>query len=94
MSAHSDSVIFEEFKGTGNSEIFLSHELAERRIFPANDLAKSRTRKEGKLYPPEIVPRLHLLRRGVAGMPPIEAMTKPFELLPRRKTNEEIFPLP
>ena len=59
-----DQVIFEEFKGTGNSEIFLSRELAERRIYPAIDIAKSGTRKEEKLYPPEIVPRLHMLRRG------------------------------
>ena len=59
-----DQVIFEEFKGTGNSEIYLSRELAERRIYPAIDVAKSGTRKEEKLYPAEIVPRLHMLRRG------------------------------
>jgi transcription termination factor Rho len=56
-----DQVIFEEFKGTGNSEIFLSRELAEKRIYPAIDIPKSGTRKEEKLYPAEIVPRLHLL---------------------------------
>jgi transcription termination factor Rho len=88
-----DQVIFEEFKGTGNSEIFLSRELAERRIYPAIDIAKSGTRKEEKLYPPEIVPRLHLLRRGLAGMNSIEAMTKLLELLVKWKTNEEIFQL-
>jgi transcription termination factor Rho len=88
-----DQVIFEEFKGTGNSELFLSRELAERRIYPAIDIAKSGTRKEEKLYPPEIVPRLHLLRRGLAGMNPIEAMTKLLELLLKWKTNEEIFQL-
>jgi transcription termination factor Rho len=88
-----DQVIFEEFKGTGNSEIFLSRELAERRIYPAIDIAKSGTRKEEKLYPAEIVPRLHLLRRGLAGLHPQEAMTKLLELLSRCKTNEEIFEL-
>jgi transcription termination factor Rho len=88
-----DQVIFEEFKGTGNSEIFLSRELAERRIYPAIDIPKSGTRKEEKLYPPEIVQRMHLLRRGLAGMAPIEAMTKLLELLTRWKTNEEIFSL-
>jgi transcription termination factor Rho len=88
-----DQVIFEEFKGTGNSEIYLSRELAERRIYPAIDIAKSGTRKEEKLYPPEIVPRLHLLRRGLAGLHPQEAMTKLLELLTRFKTNEEIFGL-
>lgn len=88
-----DQVIFEEFKGTGNSEIYLSRELAERRIYPAIDVAKSGTRKEEKLYPPEIVPRIHLLRRGLAGLHPQEAMTKLLELLNRCKTNEEIFEL-
>jgi transcription termination factor Rho len=88
-----DQVIFEEFKGTGNSEIYLSRELAERRIYPAIDIAKSGTRKEEKLYPPEIVPRMHLLRRGLAGLHPQEAMTKLLELLNRCKTNEEIFEL-
>jgi len=88
-----DQVIFEEFKGTGNSEIFLSRELAERRIYPAIDIPKSGTRKEEKLYPPEIVQRMHLLRRGLAGMAPIEAMTKLLELLTRWKSNDEIFSL-
>ncbi len=88
-----DQVIFEEFKGTGNSEIYLSRELAERRVYPAIDVAKSGTRKEEKLYPPEIVPRLHLLRRGLAGLHPQEAMTKLLELLHRWKTNAEIFEL-
>jgi transcription termination factor Rho len=88
-----DQVIFEEFKGTGNSEIYLSRELAERRIYPAIDIQKSGTRKEEKLYPSEIVPRLHLLRRGLAGLHPQEAMTKLLELLNRCKTNAEIFEL-
>jgi transcription termination factor Rho len=88
-----DQVIFEEFKGTGNSEIYLSRELAERRIYPAIDIAKSGTRKEEKLYPADIVPRIHLLRRGLAGLHPQEAMTKLLELLTRCKTNQEIFEL-
>jgi len=88
-----DQVIFEEFKGTGNSEIFLSRELSERRIFPAIDIPKSGTRKEEKLYPPDIVPRFHLLRRGLAGLHPQESMTKLLELMNRTKTNEQIFQL-
>ncbi len=88
-----DQVIFEEFKGTGNMELVLSRELAERRIYPAIDIAKSGTRKEEKLYPPEIIPRFHLLRRGLAGLHPQEAMTKLLELLNRCKTNQEIFDL-
>jgi transcription termination factor Rho len=88
-----DQVIFEEFKGTGNMELVLSRELAERRVYPAIDIPKSGTRKEEKLYPPEIVPRMHLLRRGLAGLHPQEAMTRLLELLNRCKTNEEIFEL-
>src|SRR6267143_7319221 len=88
-----DQVIFEEFKGTGNSELYLSRELAERRIYPAIDVAKSGTRKEEKLYPPDVVQRMHLLRRGLAGLHPIEAMQKLLELLTRWKTNDEIFNL-
>jgi transcription termination factor Rho len=88
-----DQVIFEEFKGTGNSEIYLSRELAERRIYPAIDVAKSGTRKEEKLYPADIVPRIHVLRRALAGLHPQEAMTKLLELLNRTKSNEEIWEL-
>ena len=88
-----DQVIFEEFKGTGNMELVLSRELAERRIYPAIDIAKSGTRKEEKLYPSEIVPRLHLLRRGLAGLHAQEAMTKLLEVLNRCKSNAEIFEL-
>ena len=88
-----DQVIFEEFKGTGNSEIYLSRELAERRIYPAIDVAKSGTRKEEKLYPADIVPRIHVLRRALAGLHSEVAMTKLLELMNRCKTNEEIFEL-
>ena len=56
-------------------------------------MAKSGTRKEEKLYPPDIVPRIHLLRRGLAGLHPQEAMTKLLELLQKVKTNAEIFEL-
>jgi len=88
-----DQVIFEEFKGTGNSEIILSRELAERRIYPAIDIAKSGTRKEEKLIPPDVLPRFQMLRRGLAGLHPQEAMTKLLELMNRNKTNAEIFDL-
>jgi len=88
-----DQVIFEEFKGTGNSEIYLSRELAERRIYPAIDIPKTGTRKEEKLYPPDVVQKMHLLRRGLAGLHPQEAMTKLLELLTKLKTNDDIFNL-
>ncbi len=88
-----DQVIFEEFKGTGNSEIFLSRELAERRIYPAIDIAKSGTRKEEKLIPAAQLGTYQMLRRVLVQMPPQEAMVKLVDRLGRTKTNEEFFQL-
>ena len=86
-----DQIIFEEFKGTGNSEIYLSRELAERRIYPAIDIAKSGTRKEEKLIPPDLLGTFHALRRVLVGMPPQEAMNKLVDRLGKTKTNTEFF---
>ncbi len=69
-----DDVIFEEFKGTGNCEIKLDRGLAERRIFPAIDIPASGTRREEKLYKPEQVQSIYMLRRGLQQMPPTGAM--------------------
>jgi len=88
-----DQIIFEEFKGTGNSEIFLSRELAERRIYPAIDIPKSGTRKEEKLIPPNQLTTFQALRRILVQMPPQEAMLKLVDRLGRTKTNEEFFNL-
>ncbi len=69
-----DDVIFEEFKGTGNCEIKLDRSLAEKRIFPAFDIAASGTRREEKLYRPDQVDKIYTLRRGLQQMPPQSAM--------------------
>jgi transcription termination factor Rho len=69
-----DDVIFEEFKGTGNCEIKLDRGLAERRIFPAFDIATSGTRREEKLYKPEQLDAIYTLRRGLQQMPPQAGM--------------------
>ena len=69
-----DDVIFEEFKGTGNCEIKLDRSLSERRIFPAIDIPASGTRREEKLYKPEQVQSIYMLRRGLQQMPPMGAM--------------------
>jgi len=84
-----DQVIFEEFKGTGNSEIVLSRELADRRIFPAIDISTSGTRKEEKLLPPEILQRTWILRRVLSKMKPEEAMELLVQKLMQTKTNQE-----
>jgi len=84
-----DEVIFQEFKGTGNTELVLSRDLFEKRIFPSVDIGKSGTRKEEKLYPPEVVTRLHKLRRLAASYPADQAMLGLLKLLQRYPTNEE-----
>ncbi|MEM1042997.1 MAG: transcription termination factor Rho [Bacteroidota bacterium] len=80
-----DDVIFEEFKGTGNMEMVLSRDLANRRIYPAIDLLASGTRREELLVPEERLQRIHILRRFLADMDPVEAM--PF-LLDRMRGTE------
>ena len=85
-----DQVIFEEFKGTGNSELVLSRELAERRIFPAIDLVASATRREELLLDPETLEASHALRQRIAGMTPINAMNDLLVDLRRHPTNGEL----
>jgi transcription termination factor Rho len=84
-----DEVIFQEFKGTGNLEIVLDRRLAERRIFPAIDITKSGTRKEEKLFPPEVMPQINLLHRALAGKKPIEAMELLLKGLTGTRDNQE-----
>lgn len=69
-----DDVIFEEFKGTGNCEIKLDRSLAEKRIYPAIDIATSGTRREEKLFRPDQLEGVYTLRRGLSQMPPQSAM--------------------
>jgi transcription termination factor Rho len=85
-----DEVIFQEFKGTGNCELVLSRDLFEKRIFPSVDIGKSGTRKEEKLYPADVVARLHKLRRLAASYPPDQAMLGLLKLMQRFPTNEEV----
>jgi transcription termination factor Rho len=69
-----DDIIFEEFKGTGNCEIKLDRSLADRRIFPAFDIAVSGTRREEKLFRPDQLEKIYLLRRGLHQLPPQAGM--------------------
>src|SRR4051812_9986344 len=69
-----DELIFQEFKGTGNMECVLDRRLADRRVWPAIDIQQSGTRKEERLFTPETLARVTLLRRTLAGMKPVEAM--------------------
>jgi len=85
-----DQVIFEEFKGTGNSELVLSRELAERRIFPAIDLVASATRREELLLDAPALVASRALRQRIAAMTPINAMNDLLTDLRRSKTNTDL----
>ncbi len=84
-----DEVIFEEFKGTGNSEIWLERKLVDKRIFPAIDITKSSTRKEDLLLGPEVQQRIWLLRRLMNQMNSVESTEFLLGKLKATKSNEE-----
>jgi transcription termination factor Rho len=88
-----DQVIFEEFKGTGNSELLLSRELADKRIFPAIDLAGSATRREELLLDDDALDLSRALRRKFADLPPADAMSELLMVMARTKTNQELIRL-
>ncbi|MCX5896818.1 MAG: transcription termination factor Rho [Proteobacteria bacterium] len=83
-----DEVIFEEFKGTGNMEIYLERKLADRRVFPAIDINRSGTRKEELLLPPESLNRIWLLRKVLQPLNTIDAME--FLLEKMRETDNNV----
>ena len=84
-----DEVIFEEFKGTGNSEIVLDRKLMEKRIFPCMDINKSGTRKEDILIAPKDLSRIWVLRKVLNPMGVVDAMEFLSEKLKKTKTNTE-----
>jgi transcription termination factor Rho len=84
-------VIFEEFKGTGNMELVLDRDLANRRIFPAVDLFKSGTRKDELLLTPEERNRALLLRQFLSGMPEDEALPFLLRHMGATRSNREFF---
>jgi transcription termination factor Rho len=84
-----DQVIFEEFKGTGNTEIMLSRQLFEKRIFPTIDIPRSGTRKEEKLYDSGHLPAIHNMRRVLSSYPPQEAMEGLKKVLEKYPTNAQ-----
>ena len=84
-----DQVIFEEFKGTGNSELVLSREMAERRIYPAIDLRASGTRREELLMSPDLLEAVRQVRAGFAALAPADVMQRLVNELKRYPTNAE-----
>ena len=86
-----DEVIFEEFKGTGNSEIVLDRKVADKRVFPAIDILKSGTRKEELLVDPGTLSKMWVLRRILTPMGTVDAMEFLLAKLKDAKNNEDFF---
>jgi transcription termination factor Rho len=86
-----DEVIFEEFKGTGNSEIVLDRKVADKRVYPAIDVIKSGTRKEELITPKEHLTKTYILRRILGPMGAQDAIEFLLDKLRNAKTNEEFF---
>ncbi len=86
-----DEVIFEEFKGTGNSEIILDRKVSDKRVFPAIDVARSGTRKEDLLVPPDQLKKVYVLRRILNPMGAMESIEFLIGRLKATKTNGEFF---
>ncbi|MBW2286268.1 MAG: transcription termination factor Rho [Deltaproteobacteria bacterium] len=84
-----DEVIFEEFKGTGNSEIVLDRKLADRRTYPAIDINRSATRREELLLPETTLNRMYILRKVLAPLNPVDSMEFLLEKVKATNTNDE-----
>ena len=86
-----DEVIFEEFKGTGNSEIILDRKVADKRVFPSMDILRSGTRKEELLTPPDILKKMYVLRRILNPMGTMDAIEFLVDKLRQTKGNSDFF---
>nr|WP_208108761.1 transcription termination factor Rho [Lysobacter terrigena] len=86
-----DEVIYEEFKGTGNSEVHLNRRIAEKRVYPAIDINRSGTRREDLLIEPELLQKIWILRKLLHGMDEIAAMEFLLDKMKNTKSNDEFF---
>ncbi|GAA5496142.1 transcription termination factor Rho [Rubritalea halochordaticola] len=89
-NSRADDAIFQEFKGTGNMELVLDRRIAEQYIYPAVDIFKSGTRREELLLPEHILHKIHLIRRGLSGHRPHEAMERLIFFLKRFHSNAQM----
>ncbi|MEZ0275386.1 MAG: transcription termination factor Rho [Roseimicrobium sp.] len=85
-----DDAIFQEFKGTGNLELVLDRKMAEQYVYPAVNIFRSGTRREELLLPPFQMEKVHLLRRGLAGHKPIDAIQRVITLMERSPNNSQM----
>jgi transcription termination factor Rho len=86
-----DEVIFEEFKGTGNSEIILDRKVADKRVFPSIDILRSGTRKEELLVKPDVLKKTYVLRRILSPMGTVDAVEFLLDKMRQTKTNSDFF---
>ncbi|MEP3302863.1 MAG: transcription termination factor Rho, partial [Roseibium sp.] len=86
-----DEVIFEEFKGTGNSEIILDRKISDKRVYPSIDIQRSGTRKEELLVPAERLKKTFVLRRILNPMGTVDAIEFLLDKLKQTKSNDEFF---
>ena len=89
--SRADQVIFEEFKGTGNSEIILDRKVADKRVFPAIDILRSGTRKEELLVKPDLLKKTYVLRRILNPMGTVDAIEFLLDKLRQTKGNSDFF---
>lgn len=85
-----DEVVYEEFKGTGNLEIRLARDLADRRIFPAIDLMESSTRQEERLLSPDELRAMSILRRKIADLPRRDGVEQVIRVLEKTRSNAQL----
>jgi transcription termination factor Rho len=88
-----DEVIFEEFKGTGNSELHLNRRMMEKRVYPAIDINRSGTRREELLIPKEQLTKIWILRKLLHDMDELAAMEFLLDKVKQTKSNQEFFDL-
>jgi len=89
-NSRADEAIFQEFKGTGNMEIVLDRKIAENYIYPAVDIFKSGTRREELLLPEHMLHKIYLIRRGLSGHKPLEAMERLTYFLKKFPSNAQM----
>jgi transcription termination factor Rho len=89
-NSRADEAIFMEFKGTGNMELVLDRKIAENYIYPAVDIFKSGTRREELLIPEHMLHKIHLIRRGLSGHRPVEAMERLLFFLKKFPNNPQM----
>jgi transcription termination factor Rho len=89
-NSRADEAIFMEFKGTGNMELVLDRKIAENYIYPAVDIFKSGTRREEILIPDHMLHKIHLIRRGLSGHRPVEAMERLLFFLKKFPNNPQM----